>query len=62
MDRIGRFALNVGVARVDPAEVGEQRDKSAISLKNAVSHLMDLSDLHPAQDGAGRGSFQDIYL
>ena len=46
-DRVGRVSMKIWVALIDPAEIGEQRDKPTVSLVDAVANAVNFCHLGP---------------
>ena len=49
VDDVGRLAVKVGIAGIDAAEVGEERDQAAAALVDTVADLMQRSDARPGE-------------
>ena len=50
VDDVGGFAVEIRVAGIDSAEVGEQRYQTAIALVDAVANPVHLGDALPKED------------
>ena len=53
MDHTGRIAVEVGIARIDSAKVGEQGYEYAVSLIDSIANLVNIAHAIPSVDLAG---------
>ena len=57
MDHVGRVSVKVGIARVDPAEVGKEGNQPSARLIDAVAGPVNFGDFLPGQDRISHDGF-----
>lgn len=57
-NRIAGFALRVGIALIDLAEIGQERNQTPAALVNSVPRAVEAIDLFPRKRLADRGVFE----
>ena len=53
VDDVSAITVKIGIARIDPAKVGQQRYQSAIALVDAVTDLVKVGNIIPREDVFG---------
>jgi hypothetical protein len=50
IDHIPRVAVKIGIARIDAAKIGQQRNETAVALVDTVADLVNVRNVVPGQD------------